>query len=156
MHTFKSLTLMYCNAWKTCSLTPPSDAAIFNLIARYRDASPYLANIAFMGYAKCGNENHIQALQLARSDDLDVNQTAQGETALILASRYSVEKSDGVVEALLSVEGIRVNRRTREAGWNSGLTALVWAAWNGNERVVRWLLEKKDIDVNCADRDGSE
>ena len=67
-----------------------------------------------------------------------------------------------IVASLLEVEGCNVNQKDCV-----GNTPLVWAAWNGHERVTKTLLVRDDINPNkpakygrtplfCATRNGHE
>ena len=54
-----------------------------------------------------------------------------------------------VVDSLLAVQGLKVNKRTPE-GW----TALVAAADKGHHLIVKKLLKHPDTDPNIRDRQG--
>jgi ankyrin repeat protein len=74
-----------------------------------------------------------------------VNEDAQGETPLIVATRNDRLE---VVRTLLDA-GADVNHR------NEGdTTAIYWAAFKGNEDMINLLLER-GADANIAGRDGS-
>jgi ankyrin repeat protein len=53
------------------------------------------------------------------------------------------------VEMLLRNENLVVNQQT-----NEGMTALMWASFNGHKEVVQILLEHTSINVNHQNNNG--
>jgi ankyrin repeat protein len=70
-----------------------------------------------------------------------------GRTALMMAC--SMEKEDLELIEFLLDQGIHVNRRDAD-----GLTAFCYAVRDGRSKVIKFLLDRDDIDPNLPDVDG--
>lgn len=106
-----------------------------------------------------GHENIIKLLLQVPGYNIN-NKTKDGHTALILTTLDSHERQESLIKYLLTIPGIDLNAQES----NSGKTALISAASNGFENVVKLLLQapavgaeasaKAAINVNAQDTKG--
>lgn len=121
------------------------------------NAADIQGNTAFTHAALAGDERITRLL--LQTGLVDVNATnLGGETALILAAGHKFAES--VVQVLLQTGKVDVNARVhgdadyRSSRIRDGDTALIYAAAQGNEEIVRLLLQTRAVDISIANVEG--